>query len=91
LLPRREREHLQRKRWLRQLQMQQRQQREVAGVVAYVLARVAFTLKVDSSVQRPQNRQWMHLQSSLQKIQRRLRSRLYTLHSVVAQDVRELR
>jgi deoxyribodipyrimidine photolyase len=68
--------------------MQQRQQREVAGVVVYVLARVAFTLKVDSSVQR---RQWMHLQSSLQRIQRRLRSRQYTLHSVVAQDVRELR
>jgi uncharacterized cupredoxin-like copper-binding protein len=29
---------------------QQRQQREVVGVVVYVLARVAFTLKVDSSV-----------------------------------------
>jgi hypothetical protein len=71
--------------------MQQRQQREVAGVVVYVLARVAFTLKVDNSVQRPQKRQWMHLQSSLQRTQRRLRSRQFTLHSVVAQDVCELR
>jgi hypothetical protein len=71
--------------------MQQRQQREVAGAVVYVLARVAFTLKVDSSVQRPQKRQWMHLQSSLQRNQRRLRSKQFTLHSIVAQDVRELR
>jgi hypothetical protein len=31
------------------------------------------------------------LQSSLQRIQRRLRSRLFRLHSIVAQDVRELR
>jgi hypothetical protein len=45
--------------------MQQRQQREVAGVVGFVLANVAFTLKVDSSILRPQKRQWMHLQSSL--------------------------
>jgi translation initiation factor IF-1 len=59
--------------------MQQRQQREVAGVVVYVLARVTFTLKVDNSVQR------------LQRTQRRLRSRQFTLHNVVAQDVRELR
>jgi hypothetical protein len=71
--------------------MQQRQQREVAGAVVFVLARVAFTLKVDNSVQRPQRRQWMPLQSSLQRIQRRLRSRQFRLHSVVAQDVRELR
>jgi hypothetical protein len=71
--------------------MQQRQQREVAGVVVYVLARVAFTLKVDNSVLRPQRRQWMHLQSSLQRTQRRQRSRQFRLHSVVAQDVRELR
>jgi hypothetical protein len=33
----------------------------------------------------------MPLQSSLQRIQRRLRSRQYRLHSVVAQDIRELR
>jgi hypothetical protein len=33
----------------------------------------------------------MPLQSSLQRIQRRLRSRQFRLHSVVAQDVRELR
>jgi hypothetical protein len=71
--------------------MQQRQQREVAGVVVYVLARVTFTLKVDSSVQRLPKRQWMHLQSSLERTQRRLRSRQFTLHSIVAQDVRELR
>jgi hypothetical protein len=71
--------------------MQQRQQREVAGVVVFVLVRVAFTLKVDNLVQRPQRRQWMPLQSSLQRIQRRLRSRQFRLHSVVAQDVRELR
>jgi hypothetical protein len=56
--------------------MQQRLQREVAGVVVYVLARVTFTLRVDNSVQRTQ---------------RRLRSRQFRLHSVVAQDVRELR
>jgi hypothetical protein len=67
------------------------QQREVAGAVVFVLTRVAFTLKVDNSVQRPQRRQWMPLQSSLQRIQRRLRSRQFRLHSVVAQDVRELR
>jgi hypothetical protein len=71
--------------------MQQRQQREVAGAVVFVLARVAFTLKVDNSVQRPQKRQWIPLQSSLQRIHRILRSRQYRLHSVVAQDVRELR
>jgi hypothetical protein len=33
----------------------------------------------------------MPLQSSLQRIQRRLKSRQFRLHSVVAQDVRELR
>jgi hypothetical protein len=33
----------------------------------------------------------MPLQSSLQRIHRRLRSRQHRLHSVVAQDVRELR
>jgi hypothetical protein len=33
----------------------------------------------------------MPLQSSLQRIQRRQRSRQYPLHNVVAQDVRELR
>jgi hypothetical protein len=33
----------------------------------------------------------MPLQSSLQRIHMRLRSRQYRLHSVVAQDVRELR
>jgi hypothetical protein len=71
--------------------MQQRQLREVAGAVVFVLARVTFTLKVDNSVQRPQRRQWMPLQSSLQRIQRRLRSRQFRLHNVVAQDVRELR
>jgi hypothetical protein len=71
--------------------MQQRQQREVAGVVGFVLASVAFTLKVDSSVQRPQKRQWMLLQISLQRNQRRQRSRQFTHHSVVALDVRELR
>jgi hypothetical protein len=71
--------------------MQQRQQREVAGVVVYVLARVAFTLKVDSSILRLPKRQWMHLQSRLPRTQRRLRSRQFTLHSVVAQDVHELR
>jgi hypothetical protein len=71
--------------------MQQRQQREVVGAVVFVLAKVTFTLKVDNSVQRPQRRQWMPLQSSLQRIQRRLRSRQFKLHSVVAQDVRELR
>jgi hypothetical protein len=71
--------------------MQQRQQREVAGVVVYVLARVAFTLEVESSVLRLPKRQWMHLQSSLQRTQRRLRRRQFILHSVVAQDVCELR
>jgi hypothetical protein len=71
--------------------MQQRLQREVAGVVVYVLARVTFTLRVDNSVQRPQRRQLMHQQSSLQRTLRRLRSRQFRLHSVVAQDVRELR
>jgi hypothetical protein len=73
------------------LQIQQRQQREVAGAVGFVLARVTFTLKVDSSVLRPQKRQWMHLQSSPQKTQRRQRSSQFTLHSVIAQDIRELR
>jgi hypothetical protein len=71
--------------------MQQRQQRDVEGAVVLVLARVAFTLKDDNSVQRPQRRQWMPLQSSLQRIQRRLRSRQFRLHGIVAQDVRELR
>jgi hypothetical protein len=71
--------------------MQQRQQREVAGVVGFVLASVAFTLKVDSSELRSQKRQRMHLQSSPQRTQRRQRSSQFTLHSVVAQDVRELR
>jgi hypothetical protein len=33
----------------------------------------------------------MPLQSSLQRIHRRLRSKLYRLHNVVAQDVHELR
>jgi hypothetical protein len=33
--------------------MQQRQQREVAEVVGFILASVAFTLKVDSSILRP--------------------------------------
>jgi hypothetical protein len=33
----------------------------------------------------------MPLQSSLQRIHRRLRSRQYRLHSVVAQDIRVLR
>jgi hypothetical protein len=66
--------------------------------VVFALARVAFILKVDNSVQRsrrrqwrPQRRQWMPLQSCLQRIQRRLRSRQFRLHNVVAQDVRELR
>jgi hypothetical protein len=36
-------------------------------------------------------RQWMHLQSYLPRTQRRLRSRQFTLHSVVAPDIRELR
>jgi hypothetical protein len=71
--------------------MQQRQQREVAGAVGFVLARVAFTVKVDSLILRPKKRQWMHLQSSPQRTHRRQRSSQFTLHSVVAQDVRELR
>jgi hypothetical protein len=71
--------------------MQQRHQREVAGAVVFALARVAFILKVNNLVQRTQRRQWMPLQSSLQRIQRRLRSRQFRLHNVIAQDVRELR
>jgi hypothetical protein len=71
--------------------MQQSLQREVAEVVGFILASVAFTLKVDSLVLRPLRRQRMHLQSSPQRTQRRQRSRPFRLHRVVAQDVRELR
>jgi hypothetical protein len=71
--------------------MQQSWQREVAGVVGFTLASVAFILKVDSSVLRPPRRQRMYLQISPQRIQRRQRSRLFRFHRVIAQDVRELR
>jgi hypothetical protein len=70
--------------------MQQSWQREVAGVVGFTLASVAFILKVDSSVLRPPRRQRMSLQINPLRTQRRQRSRQFTLHRVVAQDVREL-
>jgi hypothetical protein len=44
--------------------MQQSLQREVAEAVGFILVSVAFILKVDISVLRPQRRQRMHLQSS---------------------------
>jgi hypothetical protein len=68
--------------------MQLSLQREVAEAVGFILVRVTFILKVDSLVLRPQRRQRMHLQSSLQRTQR---SRLFRLYHVVAQDVRVLR
>jgi hypothetical protein len=71
--------------------MQQSLQREVTEAVGFILASVAFILKVDSSVLRPQRRQRMFLQSSPQRTQRRQRSRPFRLHRVVAQDVRKLR
>jgi hypothetical protein len=46
-------------------------EREEAEVVAFTLASVAFTLKDDSSVQRPLRRQRTSPQSSLQRRQRR--------------------
>jgi hypothetical protein len=61
----------------------------------FTLASVAFTLKDDSSVQRPLRRQRTSPQSrqrsSLQRRQRRHRSRQCRLHRVVAQDARVLR
>jgi hypothetical protein len=71
--------------------MQQSLQREVVEAVGFILASVAFILKVDNLVLRPQRRQRMHLQSSPQRAQRRQRSRPFRLHRVVAQDVHELR
>jgi hypothetical protein len=71
--------------------MPQSLQKEVAEVVRFTLARVAFILKDDSSVLRPQRGQRTHLQSSPQRTQRRQRSRPFRLHRVVAQDVRKLR
>jgi hypothetical protein len=71
--------------------MQQSVQREVAEAVRFTLASVAFILKVDSSVLRPQRGQRTHLQSSPQRTQRRQRSRPFRLHCVVVQDVRVLR
>jgi hypothetical protein len=46
--------------------------------------------KMDAHLLLPK-RQWMHPQSSPQRTQRRQRSSQFTLHSVIAQDVRELR
>jgi hypothetical protein len=71
--------------------MQQIWQRGVAGVVGFTLASIAFILKVDSSVLRPPRGQRIYLLSSPQRTQRKQRSRLFTLHRVVAQDVREFR
>jgi hypothetical protein len=71
--------------------MQQSWQRGVAGVVGFILASIAFILKVDSSVPRPPRRQRIYLLISPQRIQRRQRSRQFRLHHVVAQDVHELR
>jgi hypothetical protein len=59
--------------------MQQSVQRGAAEAVGFTLASVAFILKVDSSVLRPQ------------RTQRRQRSRPLRLHRVVTQDVRVLR
>jgi hypothetical protein len=74
--------------------MQQSWQRGEAGAVGFTLASVAFILKVDSSVLRPQRGQrgqricqLIHLQ----RLQRRQRSSQSRLHRVIAQDVRELR
>jgi hypothetical protein len=64
--------------------MQQSLQREVAEAVGFILASIAFILKVDSLVQMPQRRQMIHLQSSPQRTQRRQRSRPFRLHCVVA-------
>jgi hypothetical protein len=55
---------------------------------------VAFILKVDSSVLRPQRgqrRQRLCQLIHLQRLQRRQRSSQSRLHRVVAQDVREFR
>jgi hypothetical protein len=74
--------------------MQHNRQRGEAGAVAYTLASVAFILKVDSSVLRPQRgqrRQRLCQLIHLQRLQRRQRSSQSRLHRVVAQDVRELR
>jgi hypothetical protein len=59
--------------------------------VGFTLASVALILKVDSLVPRPPRGQRIYLQISPQRIQRRQRSRQFTLHRVVAQDVREFR
>jgi hypothetical protein len=79
---------------LRQSQIQQSRQRGEAGAVVFALASVAFILKVDSSVQRPQRAQrgqricqFIHLQ----RLQRRLRSSQSRLHRVAAPHVHELR
>jgi hypothetical protein len=71
--------------------MQQSMQRGVAEAVGFTLVSVAFILKVDSLVLRPQRAQRTHLQSSPQRTQRRQRSRPLRLHRVIAQDVRMLR
>jgi hypothetical protein len=77
--------------------MQLSVQRGVVEAVGYTLASVAFTLKVNSSVLRPQRAQRTHLQSSPQRThllsspQRRQRNRPLRLHHVVTQDVRVLR
>jgi hypothetical protein len=64
--------------------MQQSLQREVAEALGFILASVAFVLKDDSLVLRPQRGQRTHLQSSPQRTQRRQRSRQFRLHRVVA-------
>jgi hypothetical protein len=71
--------------------MQQSLQREVAEAVGFILASVAFILKDDSLILRPQRGQRTHLQSSPQRTLRRQRSRPFRLHRVVAQDIRVLR
>jgi hypothetical protein len=71
--------------------MQQSRQRGEAEAVGFTLASVAFILKVDSSVLRPQRGQRICQLIHLQRLQRRQRSSQSRLHRVVAQDVRELR
>jgi hypothetical protein len=77
--------------------MQLSRQRGEAGAVVFALASVAFILKVDSSVQRPQRAQRGQKMQRLcqlihlQRLQRRQRSSQSRLHHIVAPHVRELR
>jgi hypothetical protein len=77
--------------------MQQSRQRGEAGAVVFVLASVAFILKVNSLVQRllrPQRGQRMQMICQLihlQRLQRGQRSSQLRLHRVVAPHIHELR